>query len=250
MHTEYLAHYGVKGMKWGVRHDRDRSSYTLKKGYQIRRITSKQEAKKGTDLSRNFYASQNQKDFDMYRTRLDDLPGAGAYHKNKQAKRIGLVTLSAVDDVTIAKGEKVLNDILKQYGNTSVSTFFDEFGYGSEREKLGLKEKDSVNKILKSKKYDENTKKLVARQMVGDVLGSQDSTRWYNTGKKVETIENPGKKLLDEYRKQGYDAIEDIEDQLAVGTNTFKPESPLLVINGTKFKIDDKRTVKRKKLAN
>ena len=43
----YLAHYGVKGMKWGVRRHRD--DVVVRKGHKIQRISTSTESDKRSD---------------------------------------------------------------------------------------------------------------------------------------------------------------------------------------------------------
>lgn len=242
-----IAHYGVLGMKWGVRNDEtlrkyrgSSGGYILEKGYDIRRISSRKETKQGTDLSRPFYASQNQRDFDIYKTATDWLPST-----SNGDKKIGIQTFEAIDDVKVARGSDVLNKILKEYGDTPLSMLFDDYGYATDRKELGLNETETVNSAIKKKKYTEDAKRIATRRLAAEVLGSrnEDSANVKVYGKDSRAI-GIGSKLIDEYRDIGYDAIEDIEDQLS----DWKVDSPLLVINGDKFKIVDKQIVKRSKL--
>lgn len=240
-----LVHHGIKGMRWGVWNDETKVKYGLAKGTQIRRLTSEHEARVGTDLSRKFYASQNQRDFDMYTKKIAELPSTSG--KNK---KMGLVTLEAVDDVTVLKGKKVLDDILKMYGDTPAHDIFDEYGEAYVRENIGVDKKMTVNQAMKDKKLSEISRNVVARRLVSQVMMSgEDDTTWLTKNGKVVEEKGVGKKLIESYKKQGYDAIEDAEDQLQPGTEGFKPQNPLIVINGDKFKVAESKVIKKKDLS-
>lgn len=266
-----LKHYGVKGMHWGVWNEETKnkygtSGYTMKKGSNIRRFTSEREARRGTDMSKRFYAVNNQNDFNKYATTLDTLPGTSLRYKqpgklnsflnplasNKVInKKVGVVTYEAIDDVHIAKGKAVLDKIIKDYGDVPVKELYDNIGLAYEREQLGLNKNDTIKNVQMSKAISDKTKMHAARMLVADVMSAtnENSSRYYTINGKWKEVKSPGKKVLDEFKKQGYDAIEDIEDQLSTN-ESFRPDHPLIIMNGDKFRITNTKLVNRKKFKN
>ena len=185
--SEAIAHHGVKGMHWGEWNEetKERYGYTIPKGAKIKRYSTEREGREGTDLSRPFYATSNEQDFDTYGTALDQLWGTGKRDASgKLENTLSSISLRAVDDVTVASG----------------------------------------------------------KQMVRELLGVDDLPALHDYDSRVK-IHGEAKRLMSDpevresYRKRGYDALEDIEDMTApVG---FDVKSPLLVLNGSKFKVDD-----------
>lgn len=62
---DFLAHYGVLGMRWGVRKDASGDSITLKKGAELHRVTSN--ANESMDKG-HAYASFEKEDIETYKT--------------------------------------------------------------------------------------------------------------------------------------------------------------------------------------
>ena len=83
---------------------------------------------------------------------------------------------------------------------------------------------------------------------MGQVLGATDdsSVVYLRKNGKLQKVNAPGKKIHDDLKKAGYDAVEDIEDQLSSNKN-FQPESPLIVLNGNKFKVAEAKLIDRDK---
>lgn len=87
------------------------------------------------------------------------------------------------------------------------------------------------------------------RQLVSDLFGIEDGIDdWGDIGKHLtldqrieakRAVRDP--EVREKYRKRGYDAIEDLEDQTIffAGGN---PKHPLIVLNGNKFERDEEET--------
>lgn len=103
--TDYLAHYGVLGMKWGVRHDPGRAA--TRTAAKARRI------KKRVDRRDNVakWATRRGVELDHFGTR-------GLSKRSfKLAKK---ANKSAIKQV--AKGSKFLKAAMKEFGNTDLAS--------------------------------------------------------------------------------------------------------------------------------
>ena len=225
---EYLLHYGVKGMHWGEWNEETRerygirdddgglsklkafreTSYTLPAGAPLKRLSSKEEARRGTDLSRPFYASSNEYDYETYIHALDGLPGTSKRNVfGRLEKDVGLVSMSAVEDMTVARGRFVMDQLTGHKPSPEIlSSPFESYtteGWSSKNYRLD-DERSDLHDLAKRKLKDPE--------------------------------------VLDHFRKLGYDAIEDIEDQTHT---TFHTSHPLIVLNGGKVGIDSTETFNR-----
>ncbi len=101
------------------------TSYTLPKGSAVRRFTSRTEAEEGTDLSRPFYASKTEHDYNVYaeESKKGTLPaGRELDGSRKLIQENGLVKMSTVDDMVIARGSFVTNQL---FHTSSLNSKFD-----------------------------------------------------------------------------------------------------------------------------
>lgn len=116
MDEEYLAHYGVKGMKWGVRHDRrssgsgsGRVSRALKRGFR----TAGGAVKKGSSRVAGIIANKAKASITK-RKELKEVAKDAGYSTNVKGMRefnaLRNKTLSSHDPATVAKGMHTLTD--------------------------------------------------------------------------------------------------------------------------------------------
>lgn len=116
MDEEYLAHYGVKGMKWGVRHDRrssgsgsGRVSRALKRGFR----TAGGAVKKGSSRVAGIIANKAKASI-AKRKELKEVAKDAGYSTNVKGMRefnaLRNKTLSSHDPATVAKGMHTLTD--------------------------------------------------------------------------------------------------------------------------------------------
>ena len=203
----HLCHYGVKGMKWGVRRDKeeldrlagraykvelDSTSMTIKKGSKFHRVT----ANPTTEKKGYAYVSFKDEDVKGYRkeisTWLDECQGA--------AKTFDL-TMVAKKDI------KVAGEVEK------INTFLDL---------LGTEKLDNMA-ILRAKK---NSKSVYSNELAGkpkrlkDALvkqGLNEEVAEYYAIFSMNIYNNPQNKeaFINALKDKGYDAIVDTEDALA-----------------------------------
>lgn len=172
---KYLSHHGVKGMEWGVWNEetKEKYGYTMLPGAKIKRFASEREGKEGTDRSKPFYATQNERDYENYYGELEGLPGT------RSGSKVSAITMKAIEPVAVASGRQIINDL---FGMEDIP----------KHEAVGLSRKAS------------------------------------------EKLHDP--EVRERYKKMGFDAIEDLEDQLLFTPNGRLAEHPLIVLNGSKFK--------------
>lgn len=222
VYPDELNHYGVKGMKWGIRKEKDSANKTSKfkltskqkkalaigaaavgigvSAYVLKRYGAKnfdkviksgkpiQHMSRYVDelLDKPFYASHLPKDNRMYEKA--DFIGASQW-KTK-------MTLSSTKDIKIA-GRKNAEKIYKRWIDSNPNA----------RERFGNQSYFSFNRNLNSPDYRD--KKLFAS-------------------------------FYDELKKQGYSAIRDVNDQSQSGAT-----SPLIIFGGLKsLRVQDLKNIR------
>lgn len=195
----YLAHHGVKGMKWGVRHDKERTGGRFSKGTNFGKKGGV--LKKGTAVSRvaltkadktfgdKKYVSTNFKDHDKWVKEL-----AEAYAQRGRATFNIMYTTT--EDIRIASNKEAGKIYMDKFMNSSASN-------------VALKEvQDAYRKLRKA----EMPKNLSPEKQASYHLAMQTDT---------------GKKFINELIKQGYGGVADTH-----GQNTSK--DPLIIFNPDK----------------
>jgi hypothetical protein len=215
-YSDYLMHYGVKGMHWGVRKAVEKAynnsglklhSKTLKKGYNFQNITKNGQARRLSN-SNALYVSHTPTDNKTYRNMwwwFGDQPV-----KN---------TITATKDVKIA--------------GKSVSQ--------KEFVKLCSEKGKSIASEMGDTKYDFTSQKTLAAKIKGANWvkneGYKNFVRQYTEG-----MGSSQKEFNNRLSKKGYDAIYDVYDISEGYSNEplifFKPTDSVKVTKSERYKYD------------
>lgn len=207
----HLSHHGIKGQKWGVRRfqnpdgsltaegrehygigNETEDSFTLKKGSALYRIANQDET---LSDGRSRYYSLLDDDRDVYSGEL--LPGLFA----DWSKPVGEFTNSVETDLTIKKGEAVIDDLIQKYGNEDTESLAKDFSAHKELRKKVF-DRDERSDYLNNLDFDGDWEKQFEDQQAWSRL---DDFIW-------DVMKEHGNDVISDYSKLGYDAIIDPYD--------------------------------------
>lgn len=187
MSEEFLAHYGVKGMRWGVRHERPRSggrseriSRALKRGFKSGGAAIARGSSRVAKLASDRFKSYRDK-----KKELKEVAREAGYKSNLRGMRefnaLRKRTLASHDPAVIAKGMHTLTD--------------SEFKKKLDRVKLESQMRDVINENNR-KAYEMNNraiqlKKAKAEARASGILGKSATAIISATGT------HAGKALVD-----------------------------------------------------
>ena len=216
----YLAHHGVKGMKWGVWNEETRARYSnavypngiMPKGTRLSRISRESPSKtyKHDPLSGDIkYVSTNYADTDKWLSYFLNAEVSGGLKVNKS------ILYETVSDIKVAKAAEVgklyVDQVLSSNKHTKkeAESFYKETAgrKGGPLENVSLKDALDENKV--GKDTSESMKMILGSKAIKEVDSENSQS---------------GKKLVEALSKKGYGAVQD-----ALGWNVST--DPLIVLN-------------------
>ena len=168
MSDTYLTHYGIKGMKWGVRRYQNKdgsltksgqrrygeeNSRTLKKGTEVQNI-SRQQLNSSNKKSNRIYGSYTDSDKSEYLDMMGNFEYSGRGYKNTFVVKSDIKIASEREVVkTVAEmfknnPKKVSNMMAQAYNAVNVPILFSKTGKGFERTLSELIENPDSKKSL------------------------------------------------------------------------------------------------------
>ena len=250
--SAWLAHYGVLGMKWGVRKDRYRSGHTIKKGTIMYRTS----VNKNESLDGAKYVTYLKVDRDHYRGDwLNTIKKNGnskdAYeHKYRLDKDLNIPSREEVMEVTnMFRNDKNIqkSNVDIQYKHIGKNKLMDEverdFLYNDDfynrvcKTKLSKINRDPdkyekevyniLNKELdnRSKKWKESEVKKYKDMPISEVY--RQTTQAFGESDYTKT------KVINELKKRGYNAM--VDEASVGGYKGFMREGiePLIIFDGS-----------------
>lgn len=210
-----LMHYGVRGMKWGVRryqnYDGTRikqdGDAVIKRGTTLTRLTNDSSKK----IASGVYVAKNKDD--VYQYGIDAATGMLGLSNEKSIFRKEIRTL---DDAKVRRGRAAVEDFLKEYGDETLNRAFktlDRAGYFD----------DSKNRWERHKIWTKTKQREEARRKLGSAAHKQ--------------IYKNRDEYMKKYRDKGYDAFTDPEDFV------WNYNTPMIVVNPDKFEVSNVRDV-------
>ena len=238
MGASYLAHYGTKGMKWGVWNEETKRKYgMLPAGYKLKRITNTSELSR-LDKSRRLYATTNERDFKEYAQAARMLPSVMS-----NPEKVAVLNMTLKKDAKFADGETAVKMALEK----SLGKPLDEFAETELKETLwpdhyGEKHYNTF------KVYADFFKDRNANVTLHDVLNStadavkeRDPQEWMLANKAIAiavagTVGSFSKNqyqnaYIDKAKKRGYDIIVDPEDFASRNSSLLEVKEPVIVLN-------------------
>ena len=229
-YSDDIYHYGVKGMKWGVRRDKkelDRlagraykveyntdHSYTIKKGSKFHRVTANPENEK-TGYA---YVSFIDEDVKGYRKEISTW-----LHEAEGVAKTFDMTMKATKDIKVASEKEKIDAFIDLCSDNKLD-------YMS----IIVQKESSTNKEGKLIGKPAKLKKILTNAGIDDDLATYYALFSMNIYKN-----DTNKKLfIDALKSKGYDAIEDIEDSLSHRINPliiFERENSLKVTKVTEL---------------
>ena len=230
---DYILHYGVKGMKWGVRKDRNKGFIRTPKqrkqeriveeggtivpiGTTFNRISTK--AEKNPHPTRS-YVTYTEVDHDYYKQHMTN------FRSRNFTRQMYDVSLKNIKDVAYPSHEKQVDEFVKLYGKHKVRVINDMATESADRiarintgQPLNRLPKDFQKELrgVYTKKYSE---------LNADELRSFGYEEFIRTYSEIPVARVYEKQL----RKQGYNAIRDDNDILYNRMDSINPEKSIVV---------------------
>lgn len=247
---DHICHYGRKGMKWGEhiftgddikklkqfvnRKESKETSKALRAGldHQFRDQGMYDNGKnliikKGSKLGR-YSSEKNETPRDSKYMFINDTPDDWKYENYAKQGMLGSkkktqykLSYEATKDLKVAKGKQIIDDVIKKYGDKDLKELYAVYNDLNMHENseyvLAVNKKIPAVHTMGKIGSDEYSSANQIGLLQQEIQGKIDSILYHDM--KVYD------KVVDEYRKKGYDAIVDAEDQL-IGLH-----APLIVID-------------------
>lgn len=210
----YLRHYGVLGMKWGVRRSREQLGYrdyspqkgdvTLKKGASFQRIATNS----NQGFTKGVYTSYKKADRDLYKGVLGRMR-ISYLQKTGQDVALKEITMKAKKDIHLPSKDVRIGQF----------------------KKLVEEDPDGVKKLIEDHEFSRYGKTNVSYDR--DYINKNEKKAYekFNDALALGTASENGKVIKKYYsnlQKLGYDAIPDEND---IRLSTFKAEAPIIMFN-------------------
>ena len=217
-------HYGVIGMKWGVRKDRYKSNFDkdtkVKAGTHIQTIPT---GDKGADLNRkSVYVSTNKKDTSFYNSYLADSTKDLSGHKKAFTN-----DLLVKKDITIPSQETAVKTFVEMYNKDPQGVSDAIARAASERRRIGKVNALMERRLQKqeSKLYKEAYKALINK---GEEYLQEEGYAIFNMS--FANANNPARdRYFNMLMDKGYGGARDIND-----INNGYTDEPLRIFNPSK----------------
>lgn len=214
---DYLMHHGVKGMKWGVRHEiKNITRYTprkgdvvLKKGVKFQRIAADSNA----GYTEGVYTSYRNNDKDLYKGVLGRMRVSYLMKEFGDVK-LHEITMSTNKDIRLPSKEVRIEKFKELYKKNpkGVTDLINEH----EITRYGRKAMTSYDDYMKS-----NSKTVSMYEKFNDAFAMGTNSKYGNVIKDY----------YNSLSKMGYDAIPDEND---IRLSTFKASAPIIFFDTNK----------------
>lgn len=209
----YLCHHGVKGMKWGVRKQRDpvyvphKGDVTIGKGTSFQRITTNS----NSGYTKGVYTSYKNSDKDLYKGVLGRMRVQGLLRENGDLS-IKELTMTAKKDLHIPSREVRVDEFKRLYRD----------------------DPDGVMKLINDHETSRYGHSAKSGFDVNNKIQTEDAYKKFNDALSLGLGSENGKVIQKYYSnlsKKGYDAIPDEND---IRLSTFKAQAPIIMFNTNK----------------
>lgn len=123
--SDYFAHYGVKGMKWGVRHDKPSSGIRKKTSNVVSKVKAERDRRRKAESARR---SPERKSIDAVRASKKKAKYMTDAELKAAINRLNLESqYNRLSMEIYSPGKKFVRDFVLRSGNKSVDTVFKEY---------------------------------------------------------------------------------------------------------------------------